>query len=48
MLVVIEREGRYGMFRTRMDYIRGFLLYVFRTCKDMKTYLRGVHLTLDI
>ena len=30
-LVVMDMEGRYGMSRTRMDYIRGFLIYVSRT-----------------
>ena len=46
-LVVMEREGRHGMPRVRMDYIRGFLLYVSRTYKYMTQYLKGFQLTLE-
>ena len=43
----MEREGRHGMPRVRMEYIRGFLVYVSRTYKYMTQYLKGVHLTLE-
>ena len=43
----MEREGRYGMSRERMDSIRGFLVYVSSTYKYMTPYLKGVNLTLD-
>ena len=46
-LVGMEREGRYGMYRARMESIRGFLVYVFRTYRDMAPYLKGFNLTLD-
>ena len=36
------------MSRARMDSIRGFLVYVYRTYMDMIPYLKGVHLSLDI
>ena len=43
----MEREGRYGMLRSRMESIIGFLVYVSRTYKDITPYLKGVHLTLE-
>ena len=46
-LMTMEREGRYGMSRERMDSIRGFLVYVSSTYKYMTPYLKGVNLTLD-
>ena len=46
-LVGMEREVRYGMSRASMDSIRGFLVYVSRTYRDMNQYLKGVNLTLD-
>ena len=47
-LVGMEREGRYGMSRARMDSIRGFLVYVFRKYGYITPYLKGVNLTLEI
>ena len=47
-LVGTEREGRDSMPRARMDSIRGFLVNVSRTYRDMKPYLKGVYITLDI
>ena len=35
------------MYRARMEFIRGLLVYVSRTYRDMNPYLKGVHLTLD-
>ena len=46
-LVVMEREVRYGMSRARMDFIRGFMLYIYRICRDMTPYFKGVNLTMD-
>ena len=46
-LMVMEREGRYGMLRSRMESIIGFLVYFSRTYKDITPYLKGVHLTLE-
>ena len=47
-MVGMEREGRDGMARARMDSIRRFLVYVSRTYMDTNHYLKGVHLTLEI
>ena len=47
-LVGMEREGRYGITRERMESIRGFLVYVSRTYEETTPYLKGFHLTLDI
>ena len=47
-LVGMEREGRYGMSRARMDSIRGFLVYVFRKYGYITPYLKGFNLTLEI
>ena len=44
----MEREGRYGITRERMESIRGFLVYVSRTYEETTPYLKGFHLTLDI
>ena len=35
------------MSKSRMDSVRGFLVYVSRSYRNMTTYLKGVHLTLD-
>ena len=39
-LVGMEREGRYGMYRARVESIRGFMLYVSSTYREMNTYLK--------
>ena len=36
----MEREGRYGMYRARVESIRGFMLYVSSTYREMNTYLK--------
>ena len=46
-LVVMEREGRYGMSRSRMESIRGFMIYVSSRYREMTPYLKGYHLTMD-
>ena len=46
-LVGMEREGRNRMPRSRMDSIRGFLVFVSNTYKYMTTYLKVFHLTFD-
>ena len=46
-LVGMEREGWYGIYRDRMESIRGFLLYVSSTYRYMTPYMKGVYLTLD-
>ena len=46
-LVVMEKEGRYGMPRARMESVIGFLVYVSSTYRYMSPYLKGVPLTLD-
>ena len=46
-LVGMEREGRYVMSRSRMEYIRGVLVYVSRTYRYMTPYLKAVNLTLE-
>ena len=43
----MEREGRYGMSRERIEYIRGFFVYVSITYRYMTPYLKGVNLTLE-
>ena len=45
-LVVMEREGRYGVSRAKKDSIIGFLVYVSRIYRGMTPYLNGVHLTM--
>ena len=45
-LMGMERGGRYGMSRERMESIRGFLVYVSRTYRYMTPYSKGVYLTL--
>ena len=35
------------MYRASMESIRGLLVYVSKTYKDMIPYLKGLHLTLD-
>ena len=47
-MVGMEKEGRDGMPRARMESIRGFLVYVYRTYSYMTPYLKGVHLNLYI
>ena len=42
----MEREGMNGIPRARMDSIKGLLVYVSRTYRDMNPYLKGVHITL--
>ena len=37
-----------GMNRYRFDYIRGFLLHVTRMHRDIKPYLKGLHITMYI
>ena len=46
-LVGMEREGRYWISRARMESLRGFLVYIYRTYRDINPYLKGVHLTLE-
>ena len=46
-LAGMEREGKYGMYRARMEYIMGFLVYISSTYRDRIPYLKGVHLTMD-
>ena len=43
----MERGGIYGMYRVRMESIRGFLVYFPSTYRYMNLYLKGVYLTLD-
>ena len=35
------------MYILRMEFIRGFLVYVYRTYRSMTPYLKGVHLNMD-
>ena len=35
------------MERSKMKYIRGFIVYVERNYQDMKPYLKGLNLNLD-
>ena len=46
-MVEMEQEVSEGMHWARMESIRGFLVYVYRTYKDVNPYLKGVNLTLD-
>ena len=43
----MEWEGRYDISRSRMDYIRGFSVYVYNTYRYMNPYLNGVYLTVE-
>ena len=40
-----KEEG--GLERANMESIRGFLVYVARTYRDMNPYIKGLHLNLD-
>ena len=43
----MEDRDKYGMDRSKIEWIRGFLVYVAREYRDMNLYLKGLHLTLD-
>ena len=47
-LTCIDLEDSEGMHWARMESIIGLLIYVTRKYRDMNTYLKGIHLMLDI
>ena len=46
VLVDMEDKEKGGLERSNMESIRGFLVYMARTYRDMNPYLKGLHLTL--
>ena len=44
----MDMEDSEGMHWDRMESIIGLLKYIARKYRDMNTYLKGLHLTLDI
>ena len=46
-IVGMEREGRYWISQARMESIKGFLVYVSRTYRNMNPYLKRLNLILD-
>ena len=44
----MDLEDSEGMHWARMESIRGLLLYVTRTYRDITPYFKGMSLTLDI
>ena len=46
-LVDMEDKEEGGFDRSKMELIKGFMLYVARTYQDMNPYLKGFHLNLD-
>ena len=46
-LTSMDLEDSEGMHQARMESIRGLLLYVIITYRDMTPYLKGLSLTLD-
>ena len=47
-IISMEMEDSDRMHLARMESIIGLLIYVTRKYRDMNTYLKGLHLTLDI
>ena len=43
----MESSEKDGMDNSKMESIRGLLVYMSRTYWDMNPYLKGLHLTLD-
>ena len=43
----MESEGNEGTDRSKLESIRGFLVYVARTYRYMNPYLKGLHINMD-
>ena len=43
----MESEGNEGTDRSKLESIRGFLVYVARTHRYTNPYLKGLHLNMD-
>ena len=43
----VKGWGWNGMYRSSLDSIRGFLVYVLMTYGDIIPYLKGIYLTFD-
>lgn len=46
-LVAAHNRDPKNLIRAWLESIRGFLIYVARTYKNMRPYLKGLHLTID-
>ena len=44
----MEADRREGMYSSRMDSIKGFIVYMARTYRDTNPYLQCLNTTLDI
>jgi hypothetical protein len=42
-----KQDSKQMMPRARLESIRGFLIYAFRTYRSASVYLKGLHLTID-